>query len=59
MCVCQAVRAKLLELLADYRPHLQANLNAYWVALTNDTVQHRVTCTRGFVFFVFLFFWCV
>ena len=31
------VRATVLRLLGDYRPHLQANLPAYWVALANDT----------------------
>ena len=32
-----SIRARMLALLAEYRPHLQANLNAYWVAAANDT----------------------
>jgi hypothetical protein len=33
----QKMQSKLTQLLVDYRPHLQANLNAYWVAACNDT----------------------
>ena len=32
-----ALISKTNQLLIDYRPHLQANLNAYWVAAMNDT----------------------
>jgi hypothetical protein len=31
------IKSKISQLLVDYRSHLQANLNAYWVAAVNNT----------------------
>ena len=41
------IRDMMVRLLNDYSHHLQANLNAYWVAASNDTDSFQDTMTKA------------
>ena len=41
------IKTTFSKLLVQYRPHLQAPLNGYWVAATNDTTNVYDTLTKA------------